>query len=189
MGSGNGIAHVDKAALGHLLAVAVFVLRKMQVFHGLVGQAGIIERRAHRIRHGGQGLFLCRLGSGDFRLLFHRVYRCILAGLGLPEGRQHLLGELVVIHGDELVAGQKRFRGQPLFSGLGFAELLCQQMAFLPDPCGFFPAPEAPTGIGVVNIVAVLADDHTLTSVPFRRSSISVCTSLFMGWMLLPFHP
>ena len=192
MGSGNGIAHVDKAALGHLLAVAVFVLRKMQVFHGLVGQAGIIERRAHRIRHSGQGLFLCRLGSGDFRLLFHWVYRCILAGLGLPEGGEHLIRKLVVIHGDELIAGQKRFRGQPLFSGLGLVELLCQQMAFLPDPCGFVPAPEAPTGIGVANIVAVLADDifaHTLTSVPFRRSSISVCTSLFMGWMLLPFQP
>ena len=45
------------------------------------------------------------------------------------------------------------------FSGLGFAELLGQQMAFLPDPCGFVPAPEAPTSIGVVNIVAVLADE------------------------------
>lgn len=53
MGSGNGIAHVDKAALGHLLTVAVFVLGKVQVLHGLVGQAGIIKRRAHRIRHGG----------------------------------------------------------------------------------------------------------------------------------------
>lgn len=161
----------------------------MQVFHGLVGQAGIIERRAHRIRHGGQGHFLCRLGSGDFRLLFHRVYRCILAGLSLPEGGEHLIRKFVVIHRNELVAGQKRFRGQPLFSGLGFAELLGQQMTLSPDVRRFVPAPEAPTGIGVVNIVAVLADDHILTSVPFRRSSISVCTSLFMGWMLLPFQP
>ena len=58
MGGGNGIAHVDKAALGHLLAVAVFVLRKMQVFHGLVGQAGIIERRALVLPDKGQGLVL-----------------------------------------------------------------------------------------------------------------------------------
>ena len=52
MGGGNGIAHVDKAALGHLFAVAVFVLGKVQVLHGLVSQAGIIKRRAHCIRHG-----------------------------------------------------------------------------------------------------------------------------------------
>ena len=58
MGGGNGIAHVHKATLGHLLAVAVFVLGKVQVLHGLAGQAGIIKRRAHRIRHGGQGLVL-----------------------------------------------------------------------------------------------------------------------------------
>ena len=130
-------------------------------------------------------------GSGNIRgrFLLHRFNGGVLAGLGLPEGRQHPLGELVVVHGDELVAGQKRFRGQMLFSGLGLVELLGQQMAFLPDPCGFVPAPEAPTSIGVVNIVAVLADDHTRTSVSLRRSSISACTSLLMGWMLLPFQP
>ena len=69
MGGGNGIAHVHKATLGHLLAVAVFVLGKVQVLHGLVGQPGIVERRAHLVRNRGQGLVLCRLGSGHFRFV------------------------------------------------------------------------------------------------------------------------
>ena len=107
------------------------------------------------------------------RFLLYRFDGCVLAGLGIPEGGEHPFGELVVVHRNELVAGQKRFRGQPLFNGLGFAKLLGQQMTFSPDVYRFVPAPEAPTGIGVVNIVAVLADDHTLTSVSFRRSSIS----------------
>ena len=68
---------------------------------------------------------------GRDRLLLYRVDGSILAGLGVPEGGEHLIRKLVVIHGDELIAGQKRFRGQPLFSGLGLVELLCQQMAFL----------------------------------------------------------
>ena len=130
-------------------------------------------------------------GSGNIRgrFLLYRFDGGVLAGLGLPEGRQHLLRKLVVIHGNELVAGQKRFRGQMFFSGLGFAELLGQQMAFLPDPCGFVPAPEAPTGIGVVNIVAVLADDHTRTSVSLRRSSSSACRALFRGCRRPPRQP
>ena len=123
------------------------------------------------------------------RILFHWVDGGIFAGLGIPEGRQHRLRKLVVVHGDELIAGQKRFRGQMLFSCLGLVELLGQQMAFLPDPCGSVPAPEAPTGIGVVNIVAVLADDHTRTSVSLSRSSISACRSLLMGTRLLFFQP
>ena len=123
------------------------------------------------------------------RILFHWVDGGIFAGLGIPEGGEHLIRKRVVVHRDELVAGQKRFRGQPLFNGLGFVELLGQQMAFLPGLCGSVPAPEAPTGIGVVNIVAVLADDHTRTSVSFRRSSISACRPLPMGTRLLFFQP
>ena len=69
MGGGNGIAHVDKAALGQLFAVLVLLFCKVQVLHNLVGQPGIVERRAHLIRHGGQGLVLCRLGSGHFRFV------------------------------------------------------------------------------------------------------------------------
>ena len=39
--------------------------------------------------------------------------------------------------------------------------------------------------------VSAFADigSHTRTSVSLRRSSISACTSLLMGWMLLPFQP
>ena len=58
MGGGDGIAHVHKAAFGHLLAVAVFVLGKVQVLHGLVSQAGIIKRRALVLPDKGQGLVL-----------------------------------------------------------------------------------------------------------------------------------
>ena len=67
MGSGNGIAHVDKAALGQLFAVLVLLFCKVQVIHRLCIQPGVIKRRAHLIRHCGQGLVLCRLGSGHFR--------------------------------------------------------------------------------------------------------------------------
>ena len=69
MGGGNGIAHVDKAALGQLFAVLVLLFCKVQVIHGLCIQPGIIKRREHLIRHGGQGLVLCRLGSGHFRFV------------------------------------------------------------------------------------------------------------------------
>ena len=126
------------------------------------------------------------------RILFHRFDGRVLAGLGIPEGGEHLIRKLVVVHRDELVAGQKRFRGQPLFNGLGFVELLGQQMTFLPGPCGFVPAPEAPTEIGIADTVAVLADDifaHIFTSMPFRRSSISACRSLLIGTRLLFFQP
>lgn len=58
MGGGDGIAHVDKAAFGHLLAVPVFVLGKVQVLHGLVGQAGIVKRRALVLPDESQGFVL-----------------------------------------------------------------------------------------------------------------------------------
>ena len=69
MRNGDGIAHVNQAALGQFLAVLVLLFGKVQVLHGLVGQPGIVKRRAHLIRHGGQGLVLCRLGSGHFRFV------------------------------------------------------------------------------------------------------------------------
>ena len=46
MGSSNGITHVHEAALGQFLAVLVLLFGKVQVLHGLVGQPGIVERRA-----------------------------------------------------------------------------------------------------------------------------------------------
>lgn len=58
MGGGNGIAHVDKAALGQLFAVLVLLFCKVQVIHGLCIQPGVIERRADLVRDHGQGLAL-----------------------------------------------------------------------------------------------------------------------------------
>ena len=69
MGSSNGITHVDKAALGQLFAVLVLLFCKVQVIHGLFVQPGVIERRADLVRDRGQGLVLCRLGSGHFRFV------------------------------------------------------------------------------------------------------------------------
>ena len=69
MGGGNGIAHVDKAALGQLFAVLVLLFCKVQVIHGLLVQPRVIERWADLVRDHGQGLVLCRLGSGHFRLV------------------------------------------------------------------------------------------------------------------------
>ena len=58
MGGGNGIAHVDKAALGQLFAVLVLLFCKVQVIHRLCIQPGVIERRADLVRDHGQGLAL-----------------------------------------------------------------------------------------------------------------------------------
>ena len=69
MCSSNGIAHMYQPAFGHLLAMPVFILGKVQIFHGLLGQARIIKLRALVLPKEGQGLVLCRLGSGHFRFV------------------------------------------------------------------------------------------------------------------------
>ena len=69
MGSSNGITHVHEAALGQFFAVTVLILSKVQVIHRLCIQPGVIERRADFVRDRGQGLVLCRLGSGHFRFV------------------------------------------------------------------------------------------------------------------------
>lgn len=58
MRSGNGVAHMYQPAFSHLLAVAVFIFGKVQIFHGLFGQAGIVKRRALVLADKGQGLVL-----------------------------------------------------------------------------------------------------------------------------------
>ena len=58
-----------ESSLGQFFAVTVLILSKVQVIHRLCIQPGVIERRADLVRDRGQGLVLCRLGSGHFRFV------------------------------------------------------------------------------------------------------------------------
>lgn len=58
MCGGNGITHVDQPPFGHQFAMPVFIFGKMQIFNGLVGQAGIVKFRDGVLRKEVQGLFL-----------------------------------------------------------------------------------------------------------------------------------